>query len=1077
MSQIKKLRDELVLLLQQRRNALYNAASYTSLLKVVRSAGKAKLNHLKDELTRDIKNYSLKTFNSNFKLSKSIKLKDEQILRLDSNNIDNYTYYAHIKQIYELQNAYSNGVYQQITRYYVGNRLVDTTTITETDIKKIKEILNHRLRDGSEGDWYVELFINEDPSHRVEIISRVYKKIDNINEEVKYLQTFRDNDTGTCVYDAFIKYFSNVNNVRGQQTLKRLQKKIHLRKAYTYENLNEICEVCNSSLEIVDLINEKNTLINENHLNYFRLQMINSKYNHLDLFVNDFEITGVSDYEYDEIKETSSFYVEKMGTIYTLDKTYKKNDTPFKTIYNEWKTKVNYNKLSMLEDSDEFKFLQNYDYSIHRFNTGFEINDKLYKEKDLKKAYYNYSDSNYNRFYKGVPCGAFISVQCDEKFDYKKLVDRVGFFEIEFQDENLAYFGFTRGSRHILFTSTIDLLIENNIPFKFINACYSKSVHIPFSEDFLQKFHKNGEIYQEGDIKTTPVIRGYCKIHGLMNSENSVDIVIKPLTHDYNYYSILNNTNNIIYSNDTLIKIKKINKMRMSHRHIYLAIHAYCKTHVLEQCLKMKTTDIVGVKVDSIVYRERRAEPYEFSLNFDDKKCNIVKMINHNKGKTDYNDNHFKPLYVEMQNDITFKKPILYTGEYIYKDLFIGGAGGTGKTTSLCSKINPKTCVFTTTCWNLISNTQQYNCIGLSLPKLTGEMNGKPCDKTTLNVIRDIIIDEATMINKSIIDSIKKIYYYANLYVLGDIDEDGTTYQTVIHGNNPIKDFTNFQYVKYTNNFRFDNQLDDKLQVLRSKMKEFKGNIKKLHEYVKVDFQANYKDKNTVVYNDKSIGISSNNDLGEKSMGLTEYFIKKGAEPKYYVKITDLNKKLYKGMRLYEKPTTKNYEMKLFHSIHSYQGQTLKHDEHIIISFDKVFDYNLFYTAFSRARRLDQIIILGELVVVANATGFPRPPNPHTCFADTIMNEKRHVSQEQEEKIIGELVVVANATGFPRPTNPHTCFADTIMKAREYEGRHVSQENVILAKLIDGNKRCDMCRHKKKDCSCSKITDYYSKKN
>ena len=45
---------------------------------------------------------------------------------------------------------------------------------------------------------------------------------------------------------------------------------------------------------------------------------------------------------------------------------------------------------------------------------------------------------------------------------------------------------------------------------------------------------------------------------------------------------------------------------------------------------------------------------------------------------------------------------------------------------------------------------EKYNCIGLSLPKLTGEMKGKPCDKTNLNIIRNIIIDEATMIDKNI---------------------------------------------------------------------------------------------------------------------------------------------------------------------------------------------------------------------------------------------------------------------------------------------------------------------------------------
>jgi len=973
MSQNKTLRNQLLKLLERKKNLLYNKSSFISLQNLINTAKKPKLDLLKDELDRITeKGYSLKTFKNNFTLNKSIKKENETILRFDNNNIDDnpdYQFYIHIKKVKELKNLYPNSVYQQITRFYEGNRLINTINITDTDIKKIKDRLNFRLRDGSQGEWKVSYFLQRGDNRRVEIITRAYKRVDNINAEVKFLQTFKDNDTGTCVYDAFIKYFSNLNSVRAKQTLKRLQKNEQLYcKAYSYENLKEICELCKSSILIVDLINEKDTLINENPCNFFRLQMINSKYNHLDLFVNDFEVNSVSNDDYDTIKSDSEFYVEKMGTLYTLEKTYKKTDSNFKEIYNEWKKEVNYNKLSMLENTDEFRFINNYDYSTHRFNTGFVIDNDLYKEKDLKKAYYNYSDVNYNRFYKGVPCGAFISVACDDTFDYSKLVNRVGFFEIEILDDKLNYFGFTHGSKHILFTATIDLFIENNIKFRFINACYSKSVHIPFSEDLLTKFNADGNEFKEGDDDTF-AFKGYCKAYGLMNTSNSeVDITIKPLKDDYNYYSIINNTNNIVYSNEKLIKIQKIKEYSFTHKHLFNAIHSYCKTLVLEQLLKMNTYDIIGVKVDSIVYRG----DYEFSDNFDNKKCKIEKLLNRNCNDlqsnaldygldvdVEYSSNEFfKSLFTEKYNGIIFKKPILYTDEYIYNDVFIGGAGGTGKTSSLVEKINPKTLVFSTICWNLITVVKEkYNCIGLSLPKLTGEMNGKRCDKTNLNIIRDIIIDEATMIDEEIIKSIMEEYYYCNIYVLGDIDKDGRAYQTVI-SKNILKEFSNFQYVKYTKTYRFDTELNDKLNKLRVKMIEYNNNIPKLENYIKNEFKDNYVDKNLVEYTDKSIGISSNNDLGDASVGLTDYFIKKGATEKYYVKTTDLNKRLYRGMKLNEKPDNKNYEMKLFNSIHSYQGQTIEKDEKLIISFNKVFEYNLFYTAFSRARTLNQIIIL-----------------------------------------------------------------------------------------------------------------------
>ena len=67
-----------------------------------------------------------------------------------------------------------------------------------------------------------------------------------------------------------------------------------------------------------------------------------------------------------------------------------------------------------------------------------------------------------------------------------------------------------------------------------------------------------------------------------------------------------------------------------------------------------------------------------------------------------------------------------------------------------------------------------------------------------------------------------------------------------------------------------------------------------------------------------------------------------------------------KGQLLPEIPDHDNYEMTLFNTIHSFQGNELKRDERIIIDVSSLFDFNLLYTAVSRARRLDQIIILNS---------------------------------------------------------------------------------------------------------------------
>lgn len=49
--------------------------------------------------------------------------------------------------------------------------------------------------------------------------------------------------------------------------------------------------------------------------------------------------------------------------------------------------------------------------------------------------------------------------------------------------------------------------------------------------------------------------------------------------------------------------------------------------------------------------------------------------------------------------------------------------------------------------------------------------------------------------------------------------------------------------------------------------------------------------------------------------------------------------------------------MKLFKTIHSFQGNQLVDDQKIIIDLNNLFDYRLLYTAISRALREDQLYL------------------------------------------------------------------------------------------------------------------------
>ena len=116
-----------------------------------------------------------------------------------------------------------------------------------------------------------------------------------------------------------------------------------------------------------------------------------------------------------------------------------------------------------------------------------------------------------------------------------------------------------------------------------------------------------------------------------------------------------------------------------------------------------------------------------------------------------------------------------------------------------------------------------------------------------------------------------------------------------------------------------------------------------------------------VRFNEGDVGISCLQNVKDNKCILSDKFIKQGAKPQYVIKNTVLEKNQLRGQILNEKPNHKNYIETLFRTIHSFQGCQLNHNNKIIIYLNSLFDKNLLYTALSRARRVDQIIIIDSL--------------------------------------------------------------------------------------------------------------------
>lgn len=183
--------------------------------------------------------------------------------------------------------------------------------------------------------------------------------------------------------------------------------------------------------------------------------------------------------------------------------------------------------------------------------------------------------------------------------------------------------------------------------------------------------------------------------------------------------------------------------------------------------------------------------------------------------------------------------------------------------------------------------------------------------KTSSSSIRIIVIDEATLLNDSDIKLIIDEYEYAYIFILGDVEQSGFYYQCSNQNQviNPSL-INNLQYIEYTKTFRFDSNLNNKLDDLRTFMKSNnKDQYKcyKIQNYIKSNFKDNFKSKDTITYNNSDVGICATDDY-KKDNSLTKYFTDKGTIPKYFIKTTNLYKGQLRGQELQSKPEHTNYE-------------------------------------------------------------------------------------------------------------------------------------------------------------------------
>lgn len=910
------------------------------------------------------------------------------------------SYRVHLYQVLYLLHKKPNNMVVHYVEYYNGN-LKNIRNIREEDfetddlipnpeyqkrtfeffstqsVSHISKILGYNLQIGSEMYYHIARNISNDKELKANVVSQSWNSPIRYNEQLKFLQRFKDNETKTCFLDGLKQYFEDLVKKKNNYAKANLNK---LDKFYSeYKdgmNSDDIIKVSKElgvCVEIVDLFGYEPIILNESSLNRFRVKFLNTRYNHIELYkCFDVEPEELKLEEYEKIKNDTKFYVECSGKLFTINNTYCVEKSQFTKTFSEWKIANNWNDKYIIKDSPAYNFLvDNYDFNLHNLYNRWDLSNHLYKEIDLKKAYYNYI-----KFpcYLGIPSGSFYCFKCDNNFsivDFEEITANklVGFFEVQILNYNydLDKLGYSVGTRHLISSSMVNE-IKKYTALKFLNCMYSPAIHIPFTEEFLEK--------EQIDPQTK--ISYYVKAYGQMLLTNETNfITIKNDEIDDNYFDLLPQKENVVYYRNNIIKMVKKNKSVKSWVHIPYFIHSYTKTMIFSEIMKIGYDNVLCVKLDSIAIKK----DFDYQINndfFEYKEAKVEKLFKHlypNLSDLDFgldigtNSDIHKPALNTTHEEEYFQKAFTQDLTPIKNRIvFLGGAGGSGKTTSIMKGGNfaDGSICYSSLSWCLITAIKEKynNVVPASIPKLTGLMEGKRCDKIQSTRIRTIIVDEATLIDPESIKQIISMYPHYFILVVGDIDANGFFYQCEI--KNVISPLdVKAQTIYYSKSYRFEEDLKQRLDLLRDKMREIcdndktkmKGNIKKIYKEFKKMFSDRIFKINKVKYDVGDFGISCKDDIRNGGK-ITKMFLDKGAKPIYYINKTIIEKGIFKGTISYEKPEHNNFEIRLFNTIHSFQGRELGQDNKIIIYLDDLFNFNLFYTAISRARRLDQIFII-----------------------------------------------------------------------------------------------------------------------
>ena len=598
----------------------------------------------------------------------------------------------------------------------------------------------------------------------------------------------------------------------------------------------------------------------------------------------------------------------------------------------EEKSGFNYLKLDDIADKNLSAFIK---YGTH-YNSTIDFKDiypyvnKLLTAKhiDMEKAYVN--------FYKCKWYEGFLG----KITDYRKTdkISAVGLYLVESFDFKNTSYEFRK------YNDIMRIYINNNVygspelhMLSSLGATYTIKAGCWGVKTFDFRFNEK-MIKNKDDDNVTYYSRwtGGCDQHKLEQSFF--------MKGDYDLFQNIRN-----YVSDGSVRWVGIEEGCISYKkshnyhlgHITSFITMYQRMSVIEQLLEMDISKIIRVCVDGVYYTE-----HEFKL------CNVFRF------KTDLNfgneasDRYASNVFIEDEFKLKYAEP----REHFARELHLG-AGGTGKTHINLTDEGLIRVLYVAPSRKLVrKKNADYSIVSDVLANLIIN-DVEKYDKIS-RFFNVLVFDEVSMYSEKNKNEIFKRFSNHKLIFCGDIG-----YQLPSWEDEPIN-ITGFDKTfNHVKNHRIQcGELKKLCDLLRQLIKT--GIVMNQIEDESYRKSINKKVESFFISRNRMIDQYELKELydikdyilvGTKEVGMeyTNMFKGQFEEEKYYV--TKNTSDFSNGDIVYSKEKL-NFEVRHHFTTHSIQGETIS--SKIFIDCSKMFDSRMFYTAISRAIRLDQLYIV-----------------------------------------------------------------------------------------------------------------------